>query len=281
MDNNPKHKEVVVTLAIGEKYLNNFNKEFRDSFERYAKKHNFELVVVDKFIKQSEKRAPWQKLLIFDHQNVRPYGRAMFMDADIYITKHARSPFEILGNKPWGIIDNNAYNLDFLKKTDPELHKHCPVENRPEKMMNSGVFIVTKEMIPILEKIYVEQPEQPCCDNGPLSYYLQNYGKGMILPPEFNTVVYCYRSAYGWGLSKVLQMYHENSFIHFAGNKCTNMLPLIRYIDTHENTFLKRLIYFFGRPAFDPITAFVIDWSGRVRAAYRYHIKRRFSKLFA
>src|SRR3954469_3548600 len=96
-------KEVFTTLAIGDRYLNNFNKEFRGSFERYAKRHGFEFVVIDQFIQKSDKRAPWQKLLIFDHPMISPYSRAMFMDADIYITRHARSPYEALGNKPWGI----------------------------------------------------------------------------------------------------------------------------------------------------------------------------------
>lgn len=274
-------KDVLTTLAIGAKYLDNFNREFRDSFERFAKKYDIEFVVVDQFIEKSEKRAPWQKLLIFDHPRITPYNRAMFMDADIYITKHARNPFDVLGNKPWGIIDNNAYNLEFLKKTDPALYNNCPKENRPDKMMNSGVFIVTKEMKPTMEMIYRDQPEQQCCDNGPLSYYLLNDGRGMIMPPEFNTVVFCYRSAHGWGLSKILQMYHENSFIHFAGNKGMMLLPLIRYIDMHENSLLTKLVYFFGKKSLDFITGPALLAADQIRGAYRYHIKRRLSKLFA
>ncbi|MFA6404800.1 MAG: hypothetical protein WCW03_02265 [Candidatus Paceibacterota bacterium] len=278
MDNNQKVKDVFVTLAIGKKYLDNFNREFRGSFEMFAERHNLEFVVVDEFIKQSDKRAPWQKLLIFDHPRVAPYNRVMFMDADIYITKHAHNPFDVVGNKPWGIVDNNVYNLDFLKKTDPDLYKFCPKENRPDKLINSGVFIVTKEIKPIMEMIYNDYPEQQCCDNGPLSYHLLNDGRGILMPAEFNTVVFCYRYAYGWGLSKILKMYHENSFIHFAGNKGMMLLPMIRYIDTHEKTFLKSIIYFLGKESFDPITAFLFDWFGKIQAAYRYHINRRFIK---
>lgn len=282
MQSNQQKKDVMVTLAIGQKYLDNFNREFRGSFERFAERNNIELVVVDEFIEKSEKRAPWQKLLIFDHPKVAPYGRAMFLDADIYITKHARNPFDVLGNRPWGIVDNNPYGLEYLHRTEPQLYDHCPEENRPDKMMNSGMFIVSKELKkPVLEMIYREQPEQPCCDNGPLSYHLLNDKRGVILPPEFNTVVWSYRSAFGWGLSKVIELYDKNSFIHFAGNKGMMLLPLIRYIDTHENSFLTKIIRALAKPALDPVTAPILIVSDKIRAAYRYHVKRRLSKLFA
>jgi hypothetical protein len=271
-------KEVFCTLAIGQKYLTNFNDEFRASFERYAQRHDFEFVVIDQFIQKSDKRAPWQKLLIFDHPRIAPYERVMFMDADIYITKHARSPYEVFGNQEWGMCDNNPWNLDFLNKTDLDLYKNCPKENRPNKMLNSGVYIVSKAMKPVMEMIYRDQPEQQCCDNGPLSYYMLNNPRGSILPSEFNCVVFCYRSAFGWGLSKILQMYHENSFIHFAGNKNIMLLGLIRYIDTTERSLLKSLIYFLGKPVFDPVTGPAIRAAEVIRGAYRYHIKRRFSK---
>jgi hypothetical protein len=273
-----RYDGVFTTLAIGKKYLDNFNKEFRQSFETFAKKFNLEFVVVDEFIEPSDKRAPWQKLLIFSHPRIAPYEKVMFMDADIYITAHARNPFQVLGSKPWGIIDNNPYNLEFLSRTEPQLYQHCPKENRPDRMMNSGVYIVSKENKSMMEMIYKTQPEQQCCDNGPLSYYLLTDGKGMLLPAEFNTVVFCFRSAYGWGLSKILKMYTENSFIHFAGNKGMMFLPLIRYIDTHEHSVLTKIIYFLGQEWLDPISAPVLKAAEFLRGAYRYHIKRRFAK---
>lgn len=281
--NNPnkkKHKEVIAVLVIGKKWTDIFNKTYRKCFEDYAKKINAELVVIDDYIRKSDKRAPWQKLLIFDHPKISKYDRAMFMDADIYITKHARNPFDALQGKPWGVVDNNPYGLEFLRKTEPQLYNHCPIENRPEKMINSGMFIVSKNYKPMLDTIYDKYPEQPCCDNGPLSYHLLNDDKGILLPEEFNTIFYCYRFAHGWGLSKILKMYHENSFIHFAGNKGIMLLPLIKYIDTHDRTILKSIIYFLGKEKFDPVTAFIIDIVGKIYAAYCYHIKRRILKYF-
>jgi len=278
--NEKKHKEVIAVLVIGKKWTDIFNKTYRKCFEDYARKINAELVIIDDYIKKSDKRAPWQKLLIFDHPKISKYDRAMFLDADIYITKHARNPFESLQNKPWGVVDNNPYNLESLKKTDPQLYNHCPTHNRPEKMINSGVFIISKEYKSMLDMIYEKYPEQQCCDNGPLSYHLLNDGKGVLLPEEFNTIFCCYRFAFGLGLSKVLKMYHENSFIHFAGNKGIMLLPLIKYIDTHEKTILKKIIYFLGKEKFDLLTAFVINIVGKIYASYSYHLKRNISKLF-
>ena len=63
-------------------------------------KINAELVIIDDYIKNQTSAPLGQKLLIFDHPKISKYDRAMFMDADIYITKHARNPFDILKNRP-------------------------------------------------------------------------------------------------------------------------------------------------------------------------------------
>jgi hypothetical protein len=95
-------KKTIVTLAIGEKYLNNWKTYCKPTWEAYAAKYNYEIIVVDKPIKQlhEEKIRPlhWQKLFIFSHPEVSNYENVVFLDADIMINHH-RAPCIVEANK--------------------------------------------------------------------------------------------------------------------------------------------------------------------------------------
>lgn len=274
-----EEKKVVVIVAIGQKYLNIFKKRFGDSIANYANKIGAELVIVDDWIGPRGKHASWQKLLMFDHPRIAKYNWAFFLDADIFATKHAKDPFLIVGDKPWGIVNNNPYNFDYLTKTEPALYDCCPKENRPNFVVNTGSFVIRKTYKPLLEKVFNDYPEQGCRENGPLSYHLINDGEGVYLPPEFNVMVFPYRATHGQGLSKVIKMYEESSFIHFAGGKGNLLLPLLKYIDKTEKSVLKSIIYFFGKEKFDPMTGFLINKLDKFLAAIKYHVLRRFKKV--
>lgn len=275
-------REVMLVMAIGEKFLSYYNKKFRESHERFAQKIGRKLVVISEFIESFPGKYPaWQRLLMFRHPEIAKYDKVLVVDADIYITKHARNPLEVCGDKPWGVVKNNPYNLPSLEKTDLELYNFCPKENRPSFQLNLGMYVISKVYQPIWERLFYESPEQPCYENGPLSYFLLNEGKGMILPAEFNTMVTPYREAFGYGLSAILKMYRENSFIHFAGGIHRPILALVRYIDTHENSVFTKFIYFLGQEKFDKYTEKMIAIAQKVVSAFNYHIKRRLSKLFA
>lgn len=276
-----KKDKVVVIVAIGEKYLKEFQDRFGQSIKKYADKIGAELVVVDDWIGPRGKHASWQKLLMFDHPKISKYEKAFFLDADIFATKHAKDPFLLVEGKPWGIVKNNPYNFDYLNKTEPALYDCCPKENRPNFVVNTGSFVISKSYKPLLEKVFKDYPEQGCRENGPLSYHLINDNKGVYLPTEFNTLLFPYRATHGQGLSVILKMYKEASFIHFVGGKGNLLIPLIKYIDRTDKSLLKSIIYFFGKPFFDPVTGFVINTISKSQAAFRYHIIKRFQKFIS
>ncbi|MFA6432638.1 MAG: hypothetical protein WCV82_02360 [Candidatus Paceibacterota bacterium] len=273
-----RKREVLVTIAIGDTFSIKFRKLFCGSLERYAEKNGFELVIIDQPLRRSDKHVAWQKLLIFDHPRVAKYSRALFVDADVYITSHAADPFSFIGDMQWGIVANNPYNLKGLKRTDLELYDGCPANNRPDVLMNTGVFIVSKDIKPMLEMVYDTYPEQRCWENGPLSYHLLNDKRGVELPSGFNTIAACYRTAFGRSLSKILEMYHKNSFIHFAGGPMKTMpaLQIIKYIDTHPDSTLTKLIYRFSQEKYDHFTAPMLSLVCRFIGIYDYRVKRRF-----
>ncbi|MES2216190.1 MAG: hypothetical protein V4481_02745 [Patescibacteria group bacterium] len=275
-------ENIFVTTVMGEKYTRIYNETFRPSQERFIQKIGADFYIIDDIIERSPNHShpSWQKMLMFRLPEIASHKRALFVDADVYITRHARNPFEVVGDVPWSVADNNAYGVKYFADNDPKLYAHCPPNNRPSMMLNLGVYIVTEESRSALEKVFYDYKEQPCYDNGPASYHLLNGPKGKILPSEFNTLVLAYLMAYGRGLSVMLRMYKEASFLHFAGGptKSLPMLPLVRYIDTHPDSLLTRMIFFFGKPKYDRITEPLMRAIAKVMTVYAYHIKRRFAR---
>ncbi len=273
-------ENVVVTTVTGEKFTKFYERLFKDSQVNYVKRLGLNFVFIRDIIEKSQRHnhISWQKMLMFRHPEIAPYKRVLFIDADIYVTRHARDPFQVLGDKIWAEADNNPYKVPYLTENDPKLYDFCPKENRPEIMLNGGVLLVTRDMIPVMEKVFYEYDEQPCYDNGPMAYHLLNTPGGMVLPSEFNTLVVPYRMAYGRGLSVILKMYAESSFLHFAGGPMKSMptLQIIKYIDTHPHSFFTKVIYFFGKKKYDFFTARILDGIRRLIGIYDYRIKRTF-----
>lgn len=268
---------VIVTTVMGEKFSKFYDKFFKKSQIKFSEKIKTDFIVIDKVIEKSNKHnhPSWQKLLMFRREDVSKHKRVLFIDADVYITRHARNPFDVVGESIWSMAKNNPYNLPDYAKTDLELYKHCPKINRPGYMLNAGVFIMTKSCHKIMEDIFYEYEEQPCYDNGPFSYHLLNTPNGVILPTEFNTLILCYFKAFGQGLSSVIKVYSESSFIHFAGGpmKSISALYIIKYIDTHPNSILTRLLYLFGNKRFNFITTPILNQINRIIAYYYHRIK--------
>lgn len=277
--NMDKGKKTIVMLGVGEEYLKNFNETFRPSIEAYAKRIRVPTIVIEEVICPSKTRIYWQRFLLFSHPRVAENEKILMLDSDIYITKHAKNIFDAVGNYPWGICKNNAYDLPKLAITDMYCYEDCPEENRPDFLTNSGMYVISKEYKDSLEKIYNQNQikEARGFDMGPLSYLLLNDGKGIILPPEFNTLVVSYIEKYGCSLSSVLKMYDDNSFLHFAASKWRSIFYFVRWFDTTDSEFAKRIVRFFGRNEFNFITSRlfkIFQWSFGV---YGYRFKKYFS----
>lgn len=231
-------KEAIVTICIGEQYKKFYNKYFRPSHERFAKKIGVDLIVIDDHIDKSmfgKGRHPaWQKLLIFNSPLTQQYERLCWIDADIFITKHSENPFKKVGNGQWGAAKNNPYQFDDLAKSDLLLYEQCPKINRPNYLLNTGFFIVDKkEHQPVLESIYKNNSEQPCYENGPLSYTLLNTPNGKELESSFNCLQTNYFRAHKTNgkLKKMIGLVKDNYFIHFCGGINEKILKITILVD--------------------------------------------------
>ncbi|HAO64412.1 TPA: hypothetical protein DCQ44_00325 [Candidatus Taylorbacteria bacterium] len=266
-----KNKKVaLVTAAIGQKYLDEYNRKYRPSQERFASKIGAPLFVITDFIDKGPKaktwHPAWQALLIFEIPELREFDYLMWIDGDIYVREDAQSPIDFItyGQPIWMAAKNNAYDLPTLTKTDPNLFKKCPKENRPNTMLNLGLFIADrKTFAPIFRHVYDTAEEQACYYQGPITYEFFNSVPGKVLPPYFNIIIVSYMKKYGRGLSTVLKCYRENRFIHFAGGVDVFMYyklchKLALQVERNPQSVISKMIKFIGQKNFDPATTFVI-----------------------
>lgn len=228
-------KEAIVVIAIGEKFKNIYDTYFRESQERFAKKIGVPLIILNDYIDKSERslaRSPsWQKLLMFDVSQTENYDRLCYIDADIYITKKAKNPFENTENKTFGVVKNNPYNFPEERVSNLELYNYCPKENRPKYIINSGFFVAERNIHKkTFEYVYNHYEEQPCYENGPLSYHMLTEHKITDLDIHFNNIIPNLIKKYGflW----VFKL-NKGGFIHFCGKIHEEMVNYVQDIDNH------------------------------------------------
>jgi lipopolysaccharide biosynthesis glycosyltransferase len=81
--------KAIVTAIIGDKYRKPWEQHARESWQRYARRHGYEIVLVEEPIDTSElgkrRSMPWQKLLIFSQPRIAGFERVVWIDADIVI----------------------------------------------------------------------------------------------------------------------------------------------------------------------------------------------------
>ena len=231
-----KDKEALVTVAIGEKYRAFYNRNFRLSHERFAGKIGRKLIVIEDYIDDSEsgrsRHPAWQKLLIFKSPKTEGFDRLCWIDADIFVTDHSLNPFDKAGHNEWAAVRNNTYNLERAAKTGLNLYTQCPNNNRPRYVLNTGFFIANREdHAEMLEYVYRNYHEQPCYENGPLSYHLLNISPGIELDRSFNNLIPYYVEVKGVNWYSIYRLVEESNFIHFCGGINKGILQKVLTID--------------------------------------------------
>ncbi len=93
-----KSHNYIVTIVIGEEYLNNWKRYFSESWIKYANKYDLGiLIVVDDLLARENnrwKKATWQKLLIPGIFAEKVVGLCCYVDSDILINPFAPNIFD-------------------------------------------------------------------------------------------------------------------------------------------------------------------------------------------
>ena len=83
----------LVTLCIGDKYLQVYNKLFRKSHEIYAKKCGYDFEVITDYIGKPKHKdlLSMNKILVCDYNWKKDYDFIIFVDADVIINRNSPS----------------------------------------------------------------------------------------------------------------------------------------------------------------------------------------------
>ncbi len=99
-------KTGIITIVVGTKYAELFDRYSRARFEDYARRHGYEARVQTEVIRELPgKKLTWQKCCLHDLEWVRGLDRVAFLDADIIISKDAPALPDVPDGKIGGAMD--------------------------------------------------------------------------------------------------------------------------------------------------------------------------------
>ena len=238
-----KKKILLVTLAIGQKYLDQYNYSFRESQENYAKRYGYDFRVVTDFLDKDPANhmastITLNKILVCSQEWSKEYDMIIFVDADILISVSSPPIHKYMDYGDCiGIADDHwqpsrerslemsRERPDIKLATPADCFKSCDLGNiETDYAFNTGVLVMQpKKHAEFLEKVYKKYIQNQkthkkgyLYENYAIGYELLKNNLYKVLPNKFNAV---------WALTlwdnihgvKLEDYYRENWFIHFAG----------------------------------------------------------------
>ena len=232
-------KVLLVTIAIGEKYLEDYYNLFYESQKNYALKNNYDFKVITDFLDKSFQyysTVSFNKILVCNQEWSDDYDFIIFIDADILININSPPIHNYIDYEGFiGIIDEYSQpskerRLKIQEKmrwetNATDYYKLCGFNIQTDMVFNSGVLVLQpkkhKEFLQNIYKKYIIESithyrgflyEQTC-----IGYEIQQINLYIVIDNRFNAI---------WALTKMDNIenitlkdyFNKNYFIHFAGH---------------------------------------------------------------
>jgi hypothetical protein len=242
-------KVLLVTVAIGEKYLEEYNDLFYESQSKYALKNGYDFKVITDFLDKNitnKATISFNKILVCDLEISKNYDFVIFIDADILINIHSPPIHNYIDYEGRiGIIDEYSQptqeqRLKIQKKmgwetSASDYYKLCGLNIKTNIVLNTGVLVLQPKLhndfLKYIFNKYVKYSishyrgfhfEQSC-----IGYELQKNNLYKIIDNRFNAI---------WGLTKLdntqnitlNDFFNNNYFIHFAGRTDFDIIKKIK-----------------------------------------------------
>lgn len=235
-------KVLLVTIAIGKKYIEEYKYLFYESQQQYAMKHGYDFKLITDFLDpriKSYDSISFNKILVCSQEWSHEYDFIIFIDADILINRNSPSLHDYVDyGDSIGIIDEYSQptnekrivvqKLMNWETTATEYYKLAGFDIQTDIVMNSGVIVMQpKKHNAFLQMIYnthvlksLAHPRGFHLEQSSLGYELQKANLYKLLDNKFNAL---------WSLTKIYNVYspsditlqqfvNDNYFIHFAGH---------------------------------------------------------------
>lgn len=115
-----KNTRAIVTLIVGAKFQEFWQRDCRANWEAYAARHDADLIVLaeplDTSPRATTRRITWQKLLILGEPRIKKYSQVVWLDADILIHPHAPWVGQDVPPHLVGAADEYAYPTKALNR---------------------------------------------------------------------------------------------------------------------------------------------------------------------
>ena len=232
-------KCLLVTIAIGEKYLKEYNNLFYESQKNYALKNNYDFKIITEFLdkeNQDKDSISFNKILVCSQEWSTDYDFIIFIDADILININSPPIHSYIDYEGYiGIVDeysqpSSERRLIIQKRRGWEAnatayYKLCEFDIQTDMVFNSGVMVmqprIHKDFLFNIYNKYIKQSknhyrgfhfEQSC-----IGFEIQKNNLYKVMDNKFNAI---------WGIAKtdniekytVNKYFQDNYFIHFAGH---------------------------------------------------------------
>lgn len=211
-------KKAIVVIVYGARYEEMFKKWFYPDWKAYAKKFDFDILVIDKLIDTSERArkrsAAWQKCILHRNPEVCKYDQIAWVDADIRINIESPNIFDsspidkISAVDAWGTPSReendllltrlyaqwDAQGVKYIKNLTPqEFHGAYGLNCDKNYVVNTGVMVFTPAISKdLFERVYNNYEERGegswNMEMRPLSYEILESGLVNWLNPRFNIV---------------------------------------------------------------------------------------------
>jgi len=215
----------MVTIAIGDKYKAAWEQYCRPSWQSYAARHGYDVIIITDYLDQgplARKRSPhWQKLLILHHPAIQKYKRVVWLDSDIVINfvtapcivGFCGDPSRVgvvlfveneNGNDALRLAVNRrqvtgGQTLNQGGRTFRDVYNHIGFRTEQNKGFNAGVMVLSPSSHKaVFEQVYAGYNETngSWFENGPLSYHLVVNDLVSPIPEAFNVnvphLLYCH-----------------------------------------------------------------------------------------
>jgi hypothetical protein len=243
-------KCLLVTIAIGEKYLEEYKNLFYKSQRDYAVKNGYDFKVIRDFLDKNiinKSTISFNKILVCNQEWSKDYDFIIFIDADILININSPPIHNYIEYDDCiGIIDEYSQpskerRLKIQQKmgwetSASDYYKLCGFDIQTDMVFNSGILVMQPKkhndfLLTIYNKYILQSISHPRgfhFEQSCIGYELQKHNLYKVIDNKFNAV---------WGLTKLdnienislTKYFNNNYFIHFAGRTDYDKIKTIEY----------------------------------------------------
>jgi hypothetical protein len=243
----------LVTICIGEKYLNEYNKLFRPSHEKYATKCGYDFKVITDFIKEPKHVSviSFNKVIVCDYNWDKEYDFIIFIDADIIInmnTPPIHNQYDF-GNKI-GVVNQSQPTLQ--ARIETQIHKGYEVTAKDyyklksnhdietDHIINTGVLLIQPKIHKLFLRNIFDTYSNKQIDNkagfhyeqSVIGYEIQKNNMHYFMDMKWNAL--WSNNKYYFNVMKqksltLQEFYDNNYFIHLAGHCDFDLISTINY----------------------------------------------------